>query len=609
MFGFDPIGDIKKAASDFGQTVSGAAEGFVETVTGAAQDVAKAGETIIQEVAKVGETVVHELAKAGETVVQEAGEAAVALAGVGTGVAGPIAEIIVGARDAAEGAPGGDAPVEAEPTPAGPAAQSPADDALKRLTELFDKEFERQRKLAEQRPYRRAEFFVEPGENAAGASIPLKPGEETEVTVTVDTLRPNAKVREITAVLLVADATSVPPPEPTVAEVNRSSEEEPEQVAVKVQTPRRPRNVAIRLAGGNVFWTHATPLTDDEYLITDFSAAVNAYLDAVNVEGVVVPLRFLVRSDTPGRVGIVISPAAIRASLLKTQTWTNDLDGTIHVDRGLTLDYGTVEEVALGPVEVRPADGRATLLSVSFDVSGTVGAERMLGAVSGSPSREFASISTDYAVAQRFTASADLRSVGVTALLLAEQAARVYVELQRDAGGAPEVAPPLAGAELALAATPPGVWRWSYAAFERPASMTAGGAYWVVLRAVQGTAHVALEPTGLAFDTGAVVNRGGALWRGVAGPGNGPSAMLRVVFAPDARNELSALEVRLALANGGTGAALPLARRRVEPRGAAQTIALSLPMALAATPLKLVVHSHARGTVTLANVTQEYSVT
>jgi hypothetical protein len=597
---------VAGAAADVGTAAANVASDVGGAVTGVAGDVGAAVEG-------AASTVVGAVGSGVGTVVEAVKSAPGEIIGgvIGTILLGPAGGIIGGALGGAiEEAPA----AEFVATVAPEAAEEVKDEVKEAVPEIhLAREIEElvkgMRGLADDaKRKRRGSIMIERGSSDPNAKVALIPGQDAPITVAVPALRRNANVHRITATLLVADAESVPPSEPTVATVDSTASEEKDTVSVTVATPLRPRNVVLKLDGGTPFWTHATALTDRAYPLPDFSAAVNDFLDRADLPDDLVSLRFLVRSDTPGLVGIVIDPASVDATLIKLEQWTNAIDRTIHLDRALTVDFAGVEEIPLGVVDAPPT-GRVALLGVAVDVSGTVGAERLLGDVPASETTEFATINAEYAVAQATAPGAALQCVGVSALLAADGTApaRVYIELQADEHGTPMTSPPLARAEVALPPSPTGVATWVYVPFDRPGALIADKIYWVVVRGIQGSARLALEVASGAFATGVVMNRGGQHWRAVTP--RAAAAMLRLVYLPGPETASSAVEIQVARAQGPGDNAAPLVRRRVDARPAVQNVVLSLEPALALTPLKLVVRSHARGTVRLANVSQEYTVT
>jgi hypothetical protein len=581
---------------DIGSAISNVANDVGRTVSNAASDVGRAVEDVARDVAN-----------------------AVTGASGGATIGGVIGTILLGPVGGAIGAVAGNA---IAPTPLGEMVEDVVEgvgDAGSNVLAGNDMSDEMAEIIAgirgleeSNRPKRRGELEIRRGDDDPNARTPLVAGEETPVTVNVASLRGNSNVRRISATLLVADATRVPQPEATVATVDSTANETTDTVAVTIATPRRPRNVRIRLDGGVPFWTHPTPLDEPQYPLPDFADAVNAYLDKAVFAGDGVPLRFLVHSDTPGMVGIRIDPASVDATAIHMQSWTNAVDHTMHLDRTLTIDYATVAEVPLTMVDA-PATGRIALLQIMAEVDGTVGAERLVGDVTTGTSSEAATVSVEYAVAQRTTPGVALQCVGISAFLLNDAPARLYAELQSEANGAPAIGAPLARAELTLPAPSPGTGAgsWVYIAFERPGAIDATQSCWMVLRGVEGEARVALERSGAGatFGTGAVMSRGGQRWLPVA-PGRAPAAMLRLVHlpGPETTSAPIELEVRRTAANGN-GGATTLVRQRVDPRGAQRSVSLPLGDGVERAPLTLVVRSYARGTVRLANVTQEYAIT
>src|SRR5262249_61052039 len=79
--------------------------------------------------------------------------------------------------------------------------------------------------------------------------VSLKPGEETSVPVSVPDLPANADVKSITASLDVADETDPPAPQPTAVTITRGNEA-PMTMQVMPGAVTRPRNVTVRLEGG-----------------------------------------------------------------------------------------------------------------------------------------------------------------------------------------------------------------------------------------------------------------------------------------------------------------------------------------------------------------------
>jgi hypothetical protein len=443
--------------------------------------------------------------------------------------------------------------------------------------------------------------------------VELKPGEETPVDVPLPELRQNANVSSILATLTVRAATTTAPPETTsVAVTTGSGAGATQSFGVSVIPPTLPRNVQVRLEGGEPFWTHGGTLQADDHRLEKFENHVNTYLDQTKPDDGKTFLRFLVKSDTPGNVSIAV--ASVDYTLLQTETWPNPLDGSLRIDRNLELEFGTQSRIELGSLHDAPGE-RMGLAQVTLDVSGELGPERVLGDVpSGDPGHAL-KLSGDYAVGQQvrlvseeqldpeqrpglgFQPGDKLRIAGVTAALRTQEECELYVELQDDAAGRPKTGAPLASRTLTVAPAE-GDAGWAFAGFDEAAEIEVDRDYWIVFRGIRGVARLALASTGGEYLTEVRVNRGGQLWKPVRRPpADGVATLTRLVYMPDPDNESAALELGL------EGSADPLA---AEPAPTVQRLTLAAP-ALDG-PAALVLRSHARGTLTLANVVQEFGV-
>jgi hypothetical protein len=408
----------------------------------------------------------------------------------------------------------------------------------------------------------------------------LAAGQETPVAVASE-LPPNANVRAVSATLSAGRALSPPAPPATGVSVVRGDEP---AIGFELSTTPAPwpSNVTVRLDGGEVFWSQSGPLAGGDHELPDFAEQLNAYLDRLDSDGSV-PVTFLVRSDTPGSASIALK--GLEYTRLQTQTWPNPLDDTLRVDRNFDAGFGTEVRLPLDPLH---GDGSPRLTSVRLDVGGQLGSERLFGELTPSDGRDLGTISAEYSLAQPLKLATSLSAVGVNLRLLAAAAAEVYAELAPDAGGAPAAGRALAQGKLALA--PPedaSAPAWQYLAFESGAQLERDVAYWVVLRSVSGQALIALD----AADAGhALVNRGGEQWAALGAV----ALSLLVVYEPGVDNRSAALGLGLEGAK----------EARVDPAGAAASVALEVEGA--ASPPVLVVRSYARGTVSLANVVEEF---
>jgi hypothetical protein len=421
----------------------------------------------------------------------------------------------------------------------------------------------------------------------------LNAGEETEVPGFSADLPANADVKAIRARLYVADETSQPEPEKTSVSIQRQGEKEA-KFDIKADTPTRPRNVEIRLGKGNAFWNFAGTLVKDYYDLPDFAEQVNAYLDKAQSQDNQIRLKFLVRSDTPGRIKIEITDKS--ATRLQTQTWKNPLDGTVRVDRNLQIDFGQREEIPLDAI-VQGAGEAASFTSIKMDVGGTMGPERMLGTAETHNRREFATISADYTVAQNFKLKDPIECVGISALLETDAQTDIYIEVQNDFNGAPASEAPLSKSNISLLPAEKGQdQRWTYTAFEAPVSLRADAPYWIVFKAARGTARLALEAGTETYLQGIAVNRGGQLWKGFGSADqSAPTGLIRLVFLPAADNQSAAVQIGI---NGTHW-------QPFDPAPEAKTLSFDL-LGAGVRQAGIVIKSQARGALTLANVIQEY---
>jgi hypothetical protein len=572
--------DLFRALDDIGKAAGSVVEDVAEAVTDVAEDVAEWGEQAVEDVAEWGEQAVEDVAEwgeqAGEDVVKWVEQAGEDILAAGEDVIEVITGIVKtgaeGVLDIIEDARG-----------------------LVPTAEVLQVDI------------RPGAFWAALGPMA---SVQLVPGEATPVTVALPALPPNADVKRIRATLTVSVDTTPGSPETLDAVVNsyppQASGTVTQTIGTVVTPPPVPRNVRVALQGGEAFWSHDGTLPPGDHELPDFAPAANAYLDAARMPpGAGMALVFMVTSETPGRVDVAIVPDSLEYSVLQTQTWLNLLDGTLRIDRNLQLDFGTVARFPLDPL-VSSVSGSLGLTGVRVDVSGEVGPERLLGNVPAHDGRQFATVSPDYGVAQAllvaagagFTAGANVTVAGLSALLEVDAGgAELYVELRRDAGGAPGSDAPLGGVNFEVAppdgATGPA---WVYAALPEPVPVAVDTPHWIVLRAIRGAARLAAAPGSGSYLGGLLVNRGGQLWKPFApGAAPGPAALVRLAYLPEPDRQTAAL----ALAVEG----LPPLR----PEVAAQPQRLTLPVPGGQQPRTLVLTSHARGATTLSNLVQEFA--
>lgn len=482
---------------------------------------------------------------------------------------------------------------------------------------------------------------------------PVTPGQETGLAVSLPGLRANSDVKEMRATLRVFAATEVAPVANTMSVKEGAGPAR--TFVVSAQRPAGLSNVSLRLDPGEVFWSHAGLLAPGDHVIPiDLAEQVNTYLDRTAHGDGAVTLKFMLKSDTPGRALIQIGAGDYQAALLQTQTWPNELDGTLRADRNLALDFNTVARLPL--TAIAPLDGRATALTqIRIDVSGQFGPERLLesmpgpGAAEGPPPGEFGTVSGAYALARGFVLDpatvkgGAVLCAGFSAFVRVTEEAELYAELQVDAAppqspaGSPPAGPagagaaltgaasapvaaltaPAAGAPLArcnqVIAPPPEAQgqpseRWVFVRWEAPAELQVGVPYWLVLKGIRGQVYLGLrsDDAGRAQDAASAgravrderlrINRGGQLWKGLQRAGDDRvRARLALVYLPGPDNGVAAVSL------GVEGAAAAL----VEPGAQPATVALDLAGADLSQAV-LVVQSNAAGVFTVANVIQEY---
>jgi hypothetical protein len=435
--------------------------------------------------------------------------------------------------------------------------------------------------------------------------VALKPGEETAVAVSLPGVPLNADIKKLNAQIEIrAGSDSEKSSLKQTSTVQEGNDEKTYNVDIEV--PALPRNLSLKLDGGEVFWTSSSATVEGIYDLPEFVEQVNSYLDKLPAGSTKVDLVFLVSSDGPGQVKITVDESSLEYSAIQTQAWPNPLDDTVRLDRNLQLDFGNIERVQL---DALPAGdrGRFLLDKVSADVGGQFGEERLFTSVATHSGKEFATISNDYSLAQAFeltesivSTNKPLHAAGIAGLFQVDDKLELYVEIQEDSGGFPSAKPPLAKSNLTLVAGSGGeVSQWNFATFEQPVDLKLDTAYWIVFKGIQGNARLALGEPSEDYLGRVVVNRGGQLWKSINRKNpTGTSALVRLVYLPEIDNQLAAIEI-------GIEGAAPL--ERLNP-GAAQTISLKAPAGLKTAEPVIIIKSHARGTLTIANVIQEYAL-
>lgn len=458
---------------------------------------------------------------------------------------------------------------------------------------------------------RSATFAV--GITADLRAVAIKAGQETPVRVNVPQLLPNANVTNISATLTVVDDGQTGARQAT--QVGISEGKDPERtIQVSVDAVAGIRNTQIRLNQGAVFWTHPGSAKAGDYAIPDFSAQANTYLDKYHSQDGRVTLQFMVKSDTDGSAFITIGD--VQFSLLQTQSWKNELDSTFRIDRTFKLTFNQMERL---PVDaVTPPQGRSAVVSmIRLDAGGQFGADRLLGEIEAHDGGQFATVTQEFSIGQQAIAFAGagspnsrfkdlmkttIQCTGVAGYFEADDKAEFYVEMQADQDGSPAGGAPLAKANVGFA---PGdkknLQPWTFARFEKPTELKPDTPYWIVVKGVRGAVRLGLKAADA--NTNALtqppvtrgtllLNRGGPIWKSFAP--DPLQSLLSLVYVPQPDNQTAAIEI--SIGEGG-------ASTRIDPQSAAKTV--SLPTSGAGAPI-LVVGSRGLGSLTIANVIQEY---
>lgn len=434
-------------------------------------------------------------------------------------------------------------------------------------------------------------------------SVTLKPGEETQVPVALPGVPLNADIKTLKAKIEVAPLSTSQPQTLQQTSTVKEGNDNPKEYKVDIELPSVPRSLTLRLDGGEVFWTSNTAVVEGTFELPDFVAQVNTYLDKLPPETEKVGLLFLVKSDGPGEVKISVDQESLEYSVIQTEAWPNPLDETVRVDRNLQLEFGSVERIPLSAL-ARGDLSKLSLKKLTADVGGSFGAERLFTNVADHDGREFATISSDYSLAQSFALNAEivgtnkpLHAAGVSMLLQVDGKTELYVEVQADEGGVPSTKTALAQSNLTLEPEKQ-TTQWFMARFDQPVDLSLDTRYWIVVKGIQGKALLALGgPTEAYLDT-VFVNRGGQLWKPFSRREPVASnALVRLVYLPEIDNQSASVEIGIEGMDQ---------LQRIDPQQAPQTISIEPPAEFKVAEPVIIVKSHAQGTLTLANMIQVY---
>lgn len=425
--------------------------------------------------------------------------------------------------------------------------------------------------------------------------VDLKPGEEVDFVFRLQDFPPNADVENVTGNIVISPPLN---PELQAATVNVEEDGKAKQTYnLDVAASNPIYNLELRLEDGEVFWRFSGPLIDALKPLPNFANELNAYLDVVEPPQGGVDVLFKVKSNAPGRVQINIDTDALSYTELQTEVWENELDDTFRVDRNFDLSFGETRTIALTPIRL-PDNRIAQLKNISFDVNGQTGDERLLSGVGVHTDRAFATLSSEYALAQQFEYDFPLSCTGISSLLNIQEEVELYVEIQSDTGGIP-----IAGAALAqttLTATPSedGSEQWLYAVLNNPVELTANTSYWIVVKGIRGTTQLGLQTQDQESLGKTLVNRSGQLWKPVGGlESDTQHALMRLVYLPDPDHQTSAIEIRIDNLD---------VKQLIEPSELGQSVTLNLENNRRVKNPVLEIRSRAQGQLSIANVVQRY---
>lgn len=385
-------------------------------------------------------------------------------------------------------------------------------------------------------------------------------------------------------------------------------------VGVAVAPPAGLQNVEVRLEDGEVLWSHPGTLAVGTYDIPDFAEQANAYLDKLPPDAGNATLNFILKSDAAGRAAIKLDN--LDWSLIQTQAWKNELDATLRLDRTIVLGFGDKRLLDLDPLAV-PTGKAPKRLSLRLDAGGQFGPDRAIGPADAETANDFVRVDAGIAFGQRLRldaaqVKAPLQCSGVAIRIAPpvpnDPPAEFYAELQPDQGGFPAAAAALAKANIRIEPPAEGVEpkAWLRVPFDTPVELTPDTLYWLVLKAVTGTAKVGLRPAGSIGQTAiasdrAAVNRGGKIWRALPprkSADSGPQSLVILIYTPGPDTQASAVAVTVV----GAGSAA-----RFDPAATARTVDIPLP-AQGPAALRLAVTAYAEGSLTVANIIQEYGL-
>lgn len=454
--------------------------------------------------------------------------------------------------------------------------------------------------------------------------IEVLPGQETAVSIDLRGIPANAKFTRITGKIQLWKSSSaaefavtgkISKPDSSAGDVSNS-------LAVTSKKAPEIRNLKVRLTDGEVFWVQPGPLaigaTGTTYALPDFTAEANKSLEDHPPQEDKLQLTFLVQSDTPARVEIDIGTSDFEIALLQTQTWANELDDTLRFDRNLALDFCAIQTLDLDAAQ---STDYPRLESVRLDLTGQSGGPRVLSSIETHDDREFAIVSSQFSIAQEARPAFPLQCTGISACVRATSEAELYLELRDDLPSGSSRADPKGKASVKLTSSDNSVPTWVYVPLEKEITLDTARTCWVILRAIQGVIYLATvsgsttnsitpassetPPTKDQEALRLLVNRGGQRWKPFSRQADGPSALLRLIYLPDADHQTAAVELQLQL--GSSIARSQSADISMPPQAIHFDLANDNVRLRAGEKPQLLIKSHMRGELTIANLIQEFA--
>jgi hypothetical protein len=247
--------------------------------------------------------------------------------------------------------------------------------------------------------------------------------------------------------------------------------------------------------------------------------------------------------------------------------------------------------------------------AIHLDAGGKFSADRLLGTVEIHDGRQYATVSQDFSVAQSMTFTKSIlktaiQSTGIAGYFEAGAKAEFYIELQNDQAGSPASGAPLAKANVSFVPADKGDPQpWTFAKFEKQTELKPDTPYWIVAKGVHGSVRMGLKTSApqnanaAVVRSGLLLNRGGQIWKPLTNfVSPQMEALLSLVYVPQTDNQTAAIAISV----GGV-------TQQIDPQASAKTIAFSI-AAVPSGASALMIESRGMGSLTVANVIQEYGL-